>query len=60
MMPPSDLKQEGLENAAQIKVGNERGEIEIHLEANEVQPGLVVIEGLWANGRSQLQKVSTH
>ncbi|MGA0929873.1 MAG: molybdopterin-dependent oxidoreductase [bacterium] len=49
-MHPSDLKKEGLENAGQIKIGNERGEIEIALEANEeVQPGLVVIEGLWAN-----------
>ena len=49
-MHPSDLKQEGLENAEQIRVGNERGEIGINLEANEeVQPGLVVIEGLWTN-----------
>jgi len=49
-MHPNDLKQEGLENAGQIRVGNERGEIGINLEANEeVQPGLVVIEGLWTN-----------
>ena len=58
-MHPSDLKQEGLENAEQIKVGNERGEIEINLEANEeVQPGLVVIEGCGQTERSQLQKAS--
>ena len=38
-MHPSDLKQDELENVEQIKVGNERGEIEIDLEANEeVQP----------------------
>ena len=49
-MHPSDLKQEELENVEQIKVGNERGEIEIDLEANEeVQRGLVVVEGLWVN-----------
>ena len=49
-MHPSDLKQDELENVEQIKVGNERGEIEIDLEANEeVQRGLVVVEGLWVN-----------
>ena len=49
-MHPQDLKQEGLENVAQVKLGNERGEIEVALEANQdVQPGLVVIEGLWTN-----------
>jgi anaerobic selenocysteine-containing dehydrogenase len=49
-MHPKDLKGEGLENAEKIKLGNKRGEIEVNLEVNEeVQPGLVVIEGLWSN-----------
>jgi anaerobic selenocysteine-containing dehydrogenase len=48
MMHPHDLAALGVESGALVKMGNRRGEILIHVRPFEgLQPGVVVIEGLW-------------
>jgi anaerobic selenocysteine-containing dehydrogenase len=49
-MHPEDLEKVGLQNAREVVLGNEKGSLQVKVEARDVvPPGLVVVEGLWPN-----------
>ena len=51
MIHPEDAAREGLAEGAIVTVGNGRGEVRLALKVTEtVKPGVLVHEGLWANG----------
>ena len=46
----TDSTHLGLTDGCKVRVGNQRGEIIVHVEvALNQQPGVVVIEGVWPN-----------
>ena len=51
MIHPEDAAREGLAEGAVVTIGNARGEVRLALQVTvTVKPGVLVHEGLWANG----------
>ncbi|NDW05469.1 molybdopterin-containing oxidoreductase family protein [Jiella pacifica] len=51
MIHPEDAVREGLQDGAVVSIGNPRGEVRLTLKVTDtVKPGVLVHEGLWANG----------
>jgi len=47
---PKDIKKYGLKNDCLVKLGNDRGEVTIHVEEFlGTQEGVVIVEGIWPN-----------
>ena len=48
---PGDIAKLSILNGELLRLGNDQGEIKVHALAFEgIQPGTVVVEGLWRNG----------
>ncbi len=47
---PDDMKSLGLENGQKVVIGNERGEVRLHIQSFEgLRQGVVVAESIWPN-----------
>lgn len=50
LMHPEDLEANGLADGQKVKIGNELGEVILHVRQNDkVRRGVVVSEGIWPN-----------
>ncbi|MBM3395022.1 MAG: molybdopterin oxidoreductase family protein [Betaproteobacteria bacterium] len=50
LMHPDDCAKLGVADGARVQLGNERGQVLVHVQAQEgQQPGVVVVEGIWPN-----------
>lgn len=50
LMHPDDLKAQGLEEGAKVRLCNQRGSVIVHVKAFEgLRQGVLVVEGIWPN-----------
>jgi anaerobic selenocysteine-containing dehydrogenase len=50
LVHPLDCKALGVKEGDRLFLGNERGEVVVHVQPREgQQPGVVVVEGIWPN-----------
>jgi anaerobic selenocysteine-containing dehydrogenase len=50
MLHPADAAALGVQDGDRVVLGNDRGELEIHVAVTEGhQPGVIIVETLWAN-----------
>jgi anaerobic selenocysteine-containing dehydrogenase len=50
MMNPADATAGGIEHGDLVRIGNDRGDLRIHVRVTEeVKPGVLIAEGLWPN-----------
>ncbi len=50
MMNPADAVAGGIDHGDLVRIGNDRGDLRIHVRVTEeVKPGVLIAEGLWPN-----------
>ena len=50
MLHPDDAVRRGLEEGAKVRLGNERGQVVVHVRITDgMQPGVVIVESVWPN-----------
>ncbi|QFY59662.1 molybdopterin oxidoreductase family protein [Rhizobium grahamii] len=50
MMNPADALAGGIDHGDLVRIGNDRGDLRIHVRVTEeVKPGVLIAEGLWPN-----------
>ena len=50
MLHPDDAERMGVADGARVRLGNDRGDLVIHVECFDgVQPGVVIVESIWPN-----------
>ncbi len=51
LIHPKDCRSIGLEDGGRVRLGNDKASVLVHvMEFDGLQPGVVVVEGIWPNG----------
>ena len=50
MVHPDDAARLGLQEGGKVRLGNERGEVVVHVKITDgMQPGVIIVESVWPN-----------